>query len=647
MLERTRTFFHKPHLHKHHEEPEPFGLHFQYRPLDTRRRKIRLLHVAPGAPADPLFCSLEHVSLLDKPTYTALSYRWGGPLKNIHIGDCIFKVTSNLEAALRQIRGRERAITLWVDAICINQDDKNGEDKQAAKEKSQQVAMMGEIYSTASKVFVWLGPASEDSYLAMMKIGEAGRIALESHLRIIHETDQKRWVPMLNEDPGMCAGLDQLLRGGTGGPGLSIGGKDSTFPLQPIKGLMARDWWSRIWVIQELALAQEADFGCGNAVVPAYEFCAGLNLFGIYRAIIIWQAATKGVKYGSGPSEELADIDLRPFRMIEGYRCPEKKPLYDLVRKTSTSASLLEGNIEATDPRDKIFALWGLASDAEEQEFQPDYDKSCTDVYTEAALAFIRAGHMDIFSMCQGMPQSPELLHLPSWVPDFSTRKLTPIRAGYMPHFCASRSFPGVPNLSVRADCNGRTTTLQMNGQIVDRVMTCSSRWSNLDNEYGSTRVYLQNMKAVVGTASPAYRNPEELEEALWRTPIADIMPTDPSGRNWTRASEDTKHAYLAIMGGFAWGQLGTLESQYHHRIATLKECVPFVTEAGYLGIGPSNIEVDDWIVILQGVELPLALRRKENGRYRLLGESYVHGIMDGEAFEYPGICNIEMIELD
>ena len=120
---------------------------------------IRLLKLLPTSdiPTDHgLNCGLEDYRLSDDPIYEALSYTWGNPIfpeiLNTHSG--ILRITENLASALRGVRFRGRVRYLWVDAVCINQDDK--------REKGRQVALMGPIYKSARQVICWLGQEDED-----------------------------------------------------------------------------------------------------------------------------------------------------------------------------------------------------------------------------------------------------------------------------------------------------------------------------------------------------------------------------------------------------------------------------------------------------------------------------------------------------
>jgi hypothetical protein len=114
---------------------------------------FRLLMLQPGRENDPVQCTLVRASLDDNPGYEALSYEWhalaGG--ETITCCDTRFPVTYNLFSALSSLRHTNRPRRLWIDAICINQED--------PKERNQQVALMTKIYTCAEQVLAWLGPS--------------------------------------------------------------------------------------------------------------------------------------------------------------------------------------------------------------------------------------------------------------------------------------------------------------------------------------------------------------------------------------------------------------------------------------------------------------------------------------------------------
>jgi hypothetical protein len=91
------------------------------------------------------------------PKHTALSYTWGDVKRTRHIlvNNKLITVTGSLEVALRHLQKERDTLTLWVNAICINQEDKD--------EKAEQVLQIMEIYQNATQVVIWLGPAADES----------------------------------------------------------------------------------------------------------------------------------------------------------------------------------------------------------------------------------------------------------------------------------------------------------------------------------------------------------------------------------------------------------------------------------------------------------------------------------------------------
>lgn len=178
-----------------------------FSPLDPSLRQIRLLHVEPN-PSD-LSARLESVSLDDDPKYTALSYTWGTDSSNgagitlkgpRQVGR--LPITNNLQAVLQHLCAGGEPLTLWIDALCINQKD--------TAEKSSQITLMKDVYSKAESTCIWLGPTADDSDLAMTSIGEL--YAARTYV-----------IP------------DDAL---------------SEAQIEAINALMVREWWSRIWVVQ-------------------------------------------------------------------------------------------------------------------------------------------------------------------------------------------------------------------------------------------------------------------------------------------------------------------------------------------------------------------------------------------------------------
>lgn len=135
--------------------------------------QTRFLLIDPASSLDEeINCELVAVGVEDKAiaSYEALSYTWGTEKFscNIFIFNSLVKVTQNLYEALRHLRDKKEKRALWVDALCINQQD--------VKERSSQVLLMGRIYSAVRRVVIWLGTEQDgDLQLPMLsKRIEAG-----------------------------------------------------------------------------------------------------------------------------------------------------------------------------------------------------------------------------------------------------------------------------------------------------------------------------------------------------------------------------------------------------------------------------------------------------------------------------------------
>lgn len=190
---------------------------YKYKPLDRETKEIRIviLHPSTDFSTEPV-CDIYHVALNHK--YFALSYVWGksSDTRPIQVNDRTLQITANLELALRHLRHPESPVALWIDAICINQED--------VKERNYQVGQMRNIYASAFLAIAWTGPqflAREDN-------------AFELLLQIVQEF-VKDDLLVANETSIWIAN------------NVSLGFKTcSWFPLLEF---LERSWFSRVWVV--------------------------------------------------------------------------------------------------------------------------------------------------------------------------------------------------------------------------------------------------------------------------------------------------------------------------------------------------------------------------------------------------------------
>ncbi|KAF2449742.1 HET-domain-containing protein, partial [Karstenula rhodostoma CBS 690.94] len=297
---------------------------YTYSPLLAHPNSIRLLRLLPTSRAeDPIHCRIFNYSLTT-PTrtshlYECLSYVWGSveDKQTIQIDGAELAVTKNLHGALRRLRDPDLDRVLWVDAVCINQDD--------LEERANQVEIMAMIYAYASRVVVWLGEEADGSKEAMELLrDDASRLV------------QNRAKSFQNE-------AMELLR---------------------------RPWFRRIWVLQEIAAARVMVVLCGSEELTGSCFFWGLS------GILEWcrdaelRSTISSILYLLGDASVLRvnkATHPEPFRL--GI-CPLSQ-LVDMFRLR-----------EATDPRDKVYALLGIMSqDMMKPDIMPDYGIDWDDLF--------------------------------------------------------------------------------------------------------------------------------------------------------------------------------------------------------------------------------------------------------------------------
>jgi hypothetical protein len=297
---------------------------YHHRPLSSTTA-IRLLKLHPGSvgTSAEIQVELTETSLLEA-SYTCLSYAWGDRDQHYDISVAgggttgSFRVSRTLFECLTQLRQTQHEPNwLWIDALCINQED--------AAEKARQVSLMSNIYSSASSVTVWLGTSDYASRDAMSWIARRRSLQRPDHLT----ADIKKW--------------------------LSLG------------RLMTRPWFRRLWVVQEVVLSNLAmlQVYCGEDRVLWTEFASAVNDFVELtsqdvddelemlrtQSVLSWEdVAIIGHVPQLGAARLCSTIQAVTTRTIQ-------TDLWSLYQDISSVR-------ECYDPRDKVYALLGLASDS-------------------------------------------------------------------------------------------------------------------------------------------------------------------------------------------------------------------------------------------------------------------------------------------
>ncbi|KAL8399981.1 hypothetical protein RB594_000402 [Gaeumannomyces avenae] len=285
---------------------------------------VRLLRLLPSPDArSHIECGLLDFPVLDSEAshpYEALSYAWGDEkaADPIYIDGKKRRITANLYAALSSLRHCFLERVLWIDAICINQDD--------TAEKNRQVQSMAKIYSKASRVIVWLGEGTDNGTEAL----EAIRMAAHRyhHTSPACESDQ---LAEAEEEPTISLPNDTDQKA--------------------ILDLLQRPWFQRVWVLQEVAAGRDVLFKCGPREIGGYAFCHGIDVLTPYLGSSLLSNLVASVAYLIMDSAFRPRSEIGPVARFS----LNIRPLGELVD--------MYKDRKATDLRDKVYALLGMSSD--------------------------------------------------------------------------------------------------------------------------------------------------------------------------------------------------------------------------------------------------------------------------------------------
>jgi hypothetical protein len=504
---------------------------------------------------------------------------------------------------------------------------------------------------------VWLGPAADgsdglmDVFIKMGKFAEEFKL-LDYYTKERFEELRKIVAKTVPDDPdtmeyhAFCESILPLFTHGF---------------YTSLMAFYKRPWFLRTWVIQEFALAPKATFICGHKTISAENLMVVLQMINMTMSGKVIKAAPQD-RVMTGLLAAINEINtLQPFfslrqrhKLRENGRS-QGDGLYQILQKVHVSQS-----VQASQGCDMIYGLLGLVNDKKSLGIQIDYDLPTDVVYTRTARALIQSGKIDLLVLAQHKKHD---ISLPSWVPDWRSE----IRRSFAwisdeekkPLFSASAGMA----LELVDDADERALALM--GFQVDRLEDIGGPWSGSGvvepvsrrfpheayiNFFAQVRQLCLLAKA---KGNDVYPSTERRDEAEWRVPVGDIEQDE--NNEPIRATTSLKKAYERCVAEvelqMQWKAMASLEeykaraaeidrmgdqesSWYRIRMQELKSKRPFLSQMGYVGLGPAYTRPGDVIVVLTGASLPFIVRPVERGKFRLLGECYCDGIMDGEIVE-------------
>ncbi|KAJ6779832.1 hypothetical protein PWT90_08796 [Aphanocladium album] len=638
------------------------------------------------------------VQFAQLPAFQALSYVWGPPQRTrpIFIDNQVLYITENLYLALCDFQRQSVAYAyVWADAICINQAD--------LAERSAQVLLMGEIYHTAFSVQIWIGPSTADgkrcfrfvSALAGYsyddeapdedseeRLGKAVAIPAAAILNVGHKFAKSLFDMVDIVDPKARDDRASIILESGDGYHKVISRLSKWRPgekrVQKVQGesfaemaalidlnfIRQCSWFERMWVVQELGVADLADVIYGGSSLPWDSFLQ----------VLFYLHYTCKLRLLSIPM--LTGLEIIRHGWVDSRRFP----LYTLIRNCSYR--------QASDPRDKIYALYGLMGDKMNDLLKPDYSRPVAEIFASTTQYFIQQCK-SLDPICNWRTQDRR--SLPSWVPDYS---LDQTKSGVS--FVAAYGKTGLFSASGCAEEGSydlTTAPLRDWGSLpvtilrLDSVSVISQRCPENAGFCAAERMW---SKAALDAANLFSLNIEELEshagvvsdilrgyQRYWELaqPVKSLTPPLEPTDNWTLADVVARHE------GFNLNKSIHIDSEFLKMyisslfcgiiasstrindddiavIASLevpeapitsgtdpfwviceaadegvKAKVLAVTSKGSMCVVPEEAQQGDVVCVMHGCSVPVILRKTPSAaEYIFVGACYMYGFMDGEA---------------
>ncbi|KAL9106013.1 MAG: hypothetical protein Q9227_008921 [Pyrenula ochraceoflavens] len=597
---------------------------------------IRLLEVLPGSFTDNVMCTLRSYNVESAPPYRALSYAWKNDddeaeavTDTIICNNISLLLSRNLHDALVHLRGQKLSVLLWVDALCIDQANDI--------ERSEQVSMMQRIYQSSAEVAIWLGRGRKGDYFGS-------------------------W-PQESKRDQATLGFHGDLRD------------------QNLVDLYVKSF--------------DGDYDVS-------ESWTGADILGLFCLSYL-------LSQGFTPSFYSYAVDFRSFRQLkwtsrinEGLKYIMSLPWvrYELYLRLGHSIEFLSvlrkfRSREASDSRDKVFAVLGIVSQSDENPLTPDYSLDSEEVFRRTTIQLIsKMQSLSALAGTTGYVKQQRQTHVPSWVTDW-TKEVPPLESERLRRtqlYHASGSTIG------RVALHG-TNVLEVTGLIVDEIIATGyiapeggrTRLRGIIKQWDSLRQQKSPLTSlesfcrvvcadVVGTSGPFKASDNSLSsfehEYLRATEEVQAAYTAWEGDQQIQANRHTSYVGDYMVKLVEDKETSSMKNSFQYAVETASSLRRFfVTASGRIGIGPSSLRKHDNVCLLLGSRLPFVIRHghlspkhvcrkstvkilipnmdasnevppppvelesqacltKHANSFKLVGDCYVHGIMDGEIME-------------
>lgn len=581
--------------------------------------EIRLIQLEAGLRTTPISCSLETTLLEDAPEYQAVSYAWGSSERTstILVNGDVVHITANLYSVLLHARQETAAATLWVDALCIYQDDK--------LEKSQQVQMMGDIFRRATSTFIWLGEPHADDQIVV------------------------NFLWQMEHDTELCTSNQLQLR---------------DIPVDALQKFFGRPWFRRLWILQEALLSREPIVHYGRTEI-AFSSVLRLSTDLIFDNL----GNHRGDVFNACPLKECMHgwDRLRSIVLAGGGGWPLR---YALPMTEKMECTLFE---------DRVYALLGLATAADRKIVRPNYSRPFADVQRHLAAYLLASSSGEPLGALHvmGVVHGGAAEGLPSWSRDWTaprrtdwalTRRSATSRWQMLPEQedDLPRGYPSLDGMAAQRPWVMGTSAAVIGSDGLDHLVRFSDdMWTLALRGLAIDTVSIAHVapdgdpedlvracrhlwEGAVLHGATAWEKPEDRLEAFCKSLCrGSYRDADENSRT------DCREGYLSWVEGRDKldpenkGGASTVrpaKNDYGHRVRCL--CAGrslIITKKGFVGLGPAATRAGDLVCHFQGSSDPFLLRHRaglsEEDQEGVLpmefvGDTLVIGLMNGEGLK-------------
>jgi hypothetical protein len=554
---------------------------------------IRVLELFPGQFEDDIVCELQ-TTRLDRrpqpPLYEALSYVWGDPkvTKDITINGQVFAATANLESALRHVRYPDASRTLWIDAICIDQENN--------EEKIGQIRIMREIYICCTGGLVWLGDPAKDG---------VGDDEVQQCFDLLDHVASVKPIPQELID------LEWYRKA-----------------LWGVERMRTTAWWSRIWTVQEIILPSRAIVAWGR----------GSCLWSTLETAAAKLPRVSGMPDGLSRAEGHIRADLA--NQVVGVRLAQQ-----VDSKIFLQTLWRLRHRQATDTRDKVFGLMGIIFGLEQSLIRVqecDYNTSKVALFSKLAVDLFEA-QMDLTPLLGFTGTEQPTIGMPSWVHDWGEFQGDSICHSFWNHFHRNGWYTADKGNSGGYMVDEEYRKSHLDGHKVDIIVVVvdvdhiAPFWTN---EVHIDQQLVKRLEAAVQSHYSFDQQYVDMEgvtyaDAFWKTMVGDLICSQSGMPPIRWADSDDKLRFEQFMGE------GCHTGSWDYNCASIQANIAghtlFLTSQGFLGVGPKFTKVGDEVWILYEGHTPFTLRPygREDLHYSLVGDCYMHGVMRGENSEH------------